>query len=420
MAHADVAVVGGGLWGLSIAWHLANGHGVTVKVVERRAAPGLETSGRAAGQLGQVREHPLAREAARFALEFASGLARRRDPSAFVRSGSVTLVESEAAATRLRPRFAAASAAGIDVDVVSGAEAAHLIPGLSGQFAGRYVVPGDGYVDPPRYVAALAADLAAVGSEVLCDAAVEALDLEGSRVIGVRTTKGLISAAAVVVAAGPWTALLSPTAATRLAVQPIPLRQARTQACGVSRLHPVVRFPEIGAYVRPEEGGYLFGAFEPLSEPLPSELRTNASTSDLGPDESRSTVTRDRLARWIPALGQTSVDHYRQGWTTFTPDGLPLAGPHARLRNLWLATGCGAMGFVWAASLGRWLAQSIVEDQPIPLIGPLDPGRFGLRTLDPAWVRDESVRRHDNYYGLTNASAALDPDGPSAEHYAWK
>lgn len=420
MAHADVVVVGAGAWGLSIAWHVATGYGMSVLVVERRTSPGLETSGQAAGQLGQVREVALAREAARYALEFAASLARRRDRASFVRSGSVTLVETEVAAARLRARFAAASAAGVAVDAVSGAEAARLVPGLTGKFAAHYVVPGDGYVDPPRYLAALTADLAAVGVDVIGDADVTALDVAGTRVVGVRTARGLMSAGAVVLAAGPWTPSLVPHARGSLAAQPIPLRQARTVACDVSRDHPVVRFPEIGAYVRPESGGYLFGAFEPPPADLLARLEPDVRTSQLGSDRARSATTKARLARWIPALGATAVDHCRQGWTTFTPDGLPLAGRHCELTNLWMATGCGAMGFVWASSLGRWLAQSIVEDRAIPVLAPLDPARFGRRALDPLWVRDEGVRRHVDYYGMTNAWSDPEAAGPSAEHYACK
>ena len=225
---------------------------------------------------------------------------------------------------------------------------------------------------------------------------------------------------AVVLAAGPWTPSLVPHTRGSLAAQPIPLRQARTVACDVSRDHPVVRFPEIGAYVRPESGGYLFGAFEPPPGDLLARLEPEVRTSQLGSDPARSAKTKARLARWIPALGATAVDHCRQGWTTFTPDGLPLAGRHAELTNLWVATGCGAMGFVWASSLGRWLAQSIVEDRAIPVLAPLDPARFGRRALDPLWVRDEGVRRHVDYYGMTNAWSDPEAAGPSAEHYACK
>lgn len=420
MAHADVIVVGGGAWGLSVAWHLASGHGVSVQVLERRALPGLETSGQAAGQLGQVREQPVARDAARYALEFAASLARRRDPASFVRSGSVTLVETEAAAARLRARFASASAAGVTVDAVSGADAALLVPGLIGDFAAHYFVPTDGYVDPPRHLAALAADAASFGVDVRCATTVVELHVEGDRVLGVQTTDGLMSAGTVLLAAGPWTGALPILPATRLAAQPIPLRQARTATCGVGPDHPVVRFPEAGAYVRPERAGYLFGAFHPPFEPLPDELPRDAHTEHVRPDTAHSDATKTRLARWIPALGRLPIDHHRQGWTTFTPDGLPLAGRHPVLSNLWLATGCGAMGFVWAPALGRWLAQSIVENEAIPLLEPLDPSRCGAHAHDRSWVRDEGVRRYHDYYGIATMASGSDLEGPSAEHYAWK
>ena len=306
------------------------------------------------------------------------------------------------------------------VDTLSRADASRLVPALEGAFAAHYYVPTDGYVDPPRQLAALAADAVAFGVDVRSDARVTDLHIEGSRVLGVHTTQGLVPAGAVLVAAGPWTASLAARASTLLAVQPIPLRQARTASCGVASDHPVVRFPEAGAYVRPEGGGYLFGAFLPSRAPLPDPWSPGAPSEQLTSDLGHSEGLRRHLARWMPPLGVPPIDHCRQGWTTFTPDGLPLAGRDPVLSNLWFATGCGAMGIVWAPALGRWLAQSIAEHHPIPLLTALDTMRFADRVQDRLWVRGESVRRHDDYYGLADAGSGADPEGPSAEHYSWK
>lgn len=419
MTPSDVLIVGGGVWGLSIAWHLALAHGLSVRVLERRDAPGAETSGRAAGQIGQVRETEIARTAALYALEFAASLARRRDPASFVRSGSVTVAATVEAARALRHRFTTACANGVSVDELPASEVATLVPGLTGHVASGYYVPSDGYVEPAAFTRALGADASGGGVEIISDVAVMGIDVEAGAACAVRTSRGRLSAGHVVVAAGPWTAsLLRPLA---LPVWPIVLRQARTAAARVAREHPVLRFPELGAYVRPEDGGYLFGAFLDVPEMAPAaSLPPSARTEDLKDAPIPIEVLKERLAGWLPRLASLPLAQYRHGWTSFAPDGLPVVGRHPAAGNLWFATGCGAMGFVWAPIIGRWLAQSINEQAPIPALVTLSPDRFGALAHDVDRVRDACRLRHINYYGLVNEAPARLPGAPSAEHYTWK
>ena len=391
-----------------------------MRVIERRAATGLETSARAAGQIGQVRELAIARTAARYALEFAASLSRRRDPGVFVQSGSVTVVEHETVIAELEPRFCVASRLGTVVERLSARDAAALVPGLAGEVAAAYHVPSDGYVEPDRFVRALADDARARGVEVVTDVAVTGFDVWNGRVTAVRTSRGPLAVGVVVVAAGPWTASLVGGLDWRLPTVPIALRQARTEPAGLDRMHPVVRFPEVGAYLRPECGGYLFGAFQPAPELAPAVgLAASIRTDDLDCDPRAIESIRGTLARWLPAVQSAPVAQYRQGWTTFSPDGRPLAGLHPTIANLWVAAGCGAMGFVWAAALGRWLAQSIAEGRAVASLVPFDPGRFGPQGDDFDWVRGECRRRHAGYYGLAETRSRAVRVGTGAEQPQW-
>lgn len=409
----DVVVVGAGLWGLSVAWHLAGRHGAKVRLIDRRNAAGLETSAQSAGQIGQVRQHGLAVEAAGHALEFASSLAHRRDPQAFVRSGSVTLLEREAAAAAWRSRITSASAAGVAIQRLASDDARRLVPGLRGEFAAAYHVPGDGYVSPRRYLRALTADAAALG--VVCEYGVEmqGFDLDGARVVALRTSRGSLSGGTYLVATGPWTPLLL---GCGLPVLPIAHGLARTAADAVPAARSVVRFPEHGLYVRPEEDGHLFGRF--VRHPHVADTSNQGFATPLEPDYPELATTREVVARWMPRIGTLPVEHFRQGWTTCSPDGLPLAGQHPTLRNAWMATACGAMGVVWAAALGSWLAESIVAERAVSPLMPLDPGRFGSRSSDHAWVRRSCLRQHADHYGLAGLVGPLAP-GPAEEYSTW-
>lgn len=418
-ARPDVIVVGGGVWGLSTAWHLATVHGVRVEIVEARDALGLETSARAAGQIGQIREHAVARQAAHQALAFAASLAQRNDPGLFVRSGSVAVAEGEMGALAIRRRFVDASAAGVTVELISEADLAALVPGYCGRVAAAYFVPGDAYVRPPAYIAALAKEAVRAGVSVACGTRVTALLYEGGRLAGVETNLGRRSAGGVVLTAGPWTAALAPGP---WAVRPIVLGQGRTMANAVHDDHPIVRFPEAGIYVRPERGAYLFGAFTRAAHVASvAGLPADARTDDLQPDYRVLDTARERLRQWLPVIGRLPVEHFREGWTTATPDGLPLVGRPASLGGAWAATGCGAMGFVWAAEIGRRLAAAVVAGRPTPDLAPFDPDRFGARAGDPDWVHDTCRRRFADYYGLDRFDPQPGtPAGPSVEHFAWK
>ncbi len=421
MSAPDVLVVGGGIWGLSVAWHLAAAHHATVQVLERRAFPGEETSARAAGQIGQVRETSVARDAAHYALEFAASLARRRDTSLFVRSGSVTVIGTPEGAAAVRSRFAAASASGIGVELLSPQDAGRLVPGLSGEVVTAYHVPSDGYVQPVRFSRALADEARDAGVHVTCDLTVIGIDADASRVHGVRTSRGRFTAGHVLVAAGPWTATLLPASMPPVAAWPILLRQALTAPDNVPRHHPIVRLPELGAYVRPERRGYLFGAFRPDPEMAAAPtLPASGRTEDIAMQPASIEHLRTRLSTFLPALAGLRLVEHRHGWTTFSPDGLPIAGRHPTAENLWLATACGAMGFVWAPIVGRWIAQSIAEGNAVPALSALAPARFGPLGSDLTSLRDACRRRHANYYGLADGGTAAPAGGPSAEHYSWK
>jgi glycine/D-amino acid oxidase-like deaminating enzyme len=392
---ADVLVIGGGLWGLSVAWHLSTRHGASVTVLERRSGPARETSALSAGHLAQVHARRLERAAGRYAVQFAAGLARRRDPDLFVPSGSVTLFERGHSADELHARFADAGAEGTPVQRVSTTDAVRLVPGLAGPFAACYHVPTDARVDPGRYALALAADAAEHGVRFVYRTTVLDLLVARGRAQTVRTTRGPFSAPVVVLSAGPWTPTFIPQPSWRPAVLPIVLRQARTARAGVSPLHPVVRVPEIGAVLGPDDGGYLFGSCQTgpgQSQCLPLPM---TSRSEHLPEDRREALdAQRRLRRWLPELGRLPIVEHRQGWTTFSPDGYPVAGRDPRIANLWVATGCGALGDLWAPALGRWLAQSVAADAPVAELSALDPARFGARAADPHWVHGECLRRH--------------------------
>ena len=192
-----------------------------------------------------------------------------------------------------------------------------------------------------------------------------------------------------------------------LPMQPIRLQQARTAPDpGIPAHHPVVRIPDQNCYLRPEEGGYLFGTFD--ADPMaidPREKPANFATSDIKPEEKIIAEARQRLASVFPVLNQLDIVQFRQGMITCTPDAAYVVGPTPCIEGLWIATGCGGMGISGSGSIGRWLSDWILKGNCTDDVSPFAPPRF--KGSDPDSLREECRQVYSNYYALNSVTYSL-------------
>lgn len=219
---------------------------------------------------------------------------------------------------------------------------------------------------------------------------------------GVEVDGNRIEAENVVVTAGPWTGAIAHTVGLSLPVQPIRHQRVTTApVSGIPDHHPVVRVTDVSCYVRPEEGGYLYGFFEP--HPVSYDVETvphGFDTSDIEAPVRVMEEARERLAPVFPLLRDLEVAEYKQGLTTFTPDGRYLVGPIPNIEGLYAATGCASMGIARSAAVGRWLTNWVVEGDPGEDLADLSFERFGGRAFDPEWIRRKSEEFYGNYYSI--------------------
>jgi glycine oxidase len=332
-AAADVAVVGGGAIGLSIAWRAAE-RGLRTVVLERDRV-GSGTSRFAAGMLAPIAEvtpgeEPLLHlglESARLYPEFVAALldASGADGVGYTRCGTLLVARDadEAAALEreleLRHRF------GLRVERLRASEARRREPGLAPALRLALDVPDDHAIDPRALVPALAAAARAAGAEVREDAAVAALELAGDRVAGVRLTDGArITARRVVIAAGVWSSRIDgiPEALR------IPLRPVKGQ---IMRLHDpagpglLTRVVRMGpSYITPRgDGRYVIGAT--------SEERGFDTTVTAG---AAFELLRD-ASELVPGISELVIDEFAAGLRPGTPDNLPVIGPSEVQGLLW-------------------------------------------------------------------------------------
>lgn len=398
----EIAIVGGGIWGLSAAYHLARAGHTRIRVLERNAAVATETTPRAAGLVGQIRSDATMLGAVQYALDLLGRFADEtgHEPGLH-QTGSLMVALSDERMAYCEKQIKAARDNGVAADFVSTAEMTRLAPALdTTRVIGAYYVEGDGYVDPLQCAQAYAGAARDLGVDIALDARVTEIRVTDGRAVGVATEDGPLDAKQILVAAGPWGAALAERAGFAPPVQPVRHQRVLTvPVAGIPDHHPVVRVPDVGCYLRPEKGGYLYGFFEPdptAIDPLPDDF----TTAQLEPPVAVMAEAQRRLLPQFPVLGDLDIAERIQGLTTFAPDGSYLLGPVPGVEGLFVATGCAALGIAGSAAVGQWLSKWMLEGDPGADLGQFGLERFGTRADDRTWVRQASEQFYGTYYDI--------------------
>ncbi len=402
--QTEVLIVGGGIWGLSTAYHLAKLGQNGVLVLERNEAIAAETTPQAAGLVGQIRSSAPMVQAVRYALELFSQFSKETGHDVGLRqTGSLMVALTTERMEAYTRQIEKANLNGLEANFVSHAEMARLVPAMDmTKIEGGYFVPNDGYVEPQQCAFAYAAAARDLGVQIRLNTPVTGLRQRNGEILGVETEKGFIGSNHVVITAGPWGAALANEVGTTTAVQPIRHQRVHTVPTpGIPDHHPVVRITDVSCYLRPEEGGYLYGFFEP--EPVSIDLEAmpvDFRTEDIEPPVKVMAEARRRLTPIFPILQDLEITEYRRGMTTFAPDGAYLIGPVPGIDRLYSATGCAALGIAGSAAVGRWLANWVINGDPDEDLTMFSLQRFDTKIIDQEWLRRESEQFYANYYGI--------------------
>jgi sarcosine dehydrogenase len=402
--QANILIVGGGIWGLSTAYHLGRVGETDVEVLERDQELFSETTSQAAGLVGQIRSTPLMRRAIRYAIDLFTGF---EEPTGynpgFHQVGSLLLALTPERMVSYVEHVEHANNNGVEAHFVNQDEIVRLAPDLDpSHVQGGYFVTGDGYVDPKQCARALGAAAEDLGVKVRTGMRVTNISVRDGRAVGVETDCGFVGAEKVVITAGPWTGLLAKTAGYEPAM--VPIRHQRVTTAPVSGIpdhHPVIRVTDLSCYLRPENGGYLHGILEP--DPMVCDLEDWPSyfrTRDVRSSPRTMAQAHERLATIFPILENLAVVECKRGLTTFAPDGAYLVGPVPKVENLFLATGCASLGIAGSAAVGRWLANWVTQGEPGEDLSAVDPERFGQKGRDQDWIWNESRSFYANYYSI--------------------
>ncbi len=367
-SRAQFVVVGGGVVGTSIAYHLALLGASDVVLLERKQLTS-GTTWHAAGEVvsGGTTEDALwmARYSAQLyaRLEEETGLS-----TGFRRCGYLQLATSPRADESFRRETAYMRSVGMDKQVLSPREVAELVPLIrTDDVTHGFWTPDEGRANPVDVTMSLAKGARQRGARIFEDTEVTGFAVERGRVVGVRTARGDVECEKVVLAAGLWGRELAAKASVTVPVQAAEHYYLLTEPIdGVSpESVPVVEVSEDYSYYREEGGGLLVGMFEPVaaSWALDGTPRDSAFAV-LPPDWDRLTPFLEVAMRRFPALEDAGIRTLFCGPESFTDDLSPMLGESPEVDNLYLACGLNSVGILSGGGLGHVMAQWLIDGHP--------------------------------------------------------
>lgn len=360
MTFGSILIVGGGLMGLSAAWHLRRADPTTRVTVLERERPGAAASGASAAGVRAMFRDPAERALALASLARWPHLGRELDGDTRYRRGGGLRVALDGESWALtEAEVAAQRADGVPVERVDAATVQRLAPGVAPRALGGIWCPIDGQAEARATVDAFAAAARRAGARIEDGVEVTALLVEGNRVVGTRRADGTVDAAdVVIVAAGAWSrALLTPLGAAP-PLEPRALQMLLTDGA-LPTLEPVVSaFGYRLSLKQLADGAFLIGGGWPADAP-----DAHANRFEVRDDSVAGSLAAARAV--YPPLAGRAVAQRWAGIEAFGDGDLPTLGPVPGLAGLLVAVGFSGHGFALAPVVGDVLARLALGREPL-------------------------------------------------------
>jgi sarcosine dehydrogenase len=376
---ARVVIVGGGIVGASVAYHLTQLGWRDVVLLEQGSLS-CGTTWHAAGLVGQLRSSSNFTQLIRYSADLYSRLeAETGQATGWKRCGSVSVARTAERMIQLKRNAAMATAYGVEAHVISLEDAAARYPLMRiDDLVGAVWIPSDGKANPADITQALARGARAGGARLMEGVKVTGVNVARGAVAGVETSAGPIATEILVNCAGMWARELG-----RMSGVTIPLHACEhmyivTQPIqGVASDLPVLRDPDGHIYVKEEVGGLLMGGFDPWAKPWGAEgIPEGFAFGTLKEDWDKFDILmRNALVR-LPALETAEVRTFLNGPESFTPDNYFILGEAPEVRRYYVGAGFCSGGIAAAGGAGKALAEWIVEDRAPMDLWPADIRRF--------------------------------------------
>ena len=393
--RARVVIIGGGIIGTSIAYHLGHLGWTDVVLVERdRLTSG--TTWHAAGLMtcfGSLSETSMGMR--QYTRDLYSRLeAETGQSTGFRPVGFIEVAADEGRLEEYRRVAAFNRHVGLEVEEISPAEIAAMFPlAETADLLAGFYVPGDGRVNPVDATMALAKGARMQGVRLIEGVTVERVLTQGSRVVGVTTDAGDIECEYVVNCAGMWARQLGERNGVTIPLQAAEHYYLITEAmAGVDATLPVLEDPSRHGYYREEGGGLMVGLFEPVCAPWSvGGVPDDFSFGQLSPDWDRMTTYVERAMSRVPATFDAGVRTFFCGPESFTPDLAPIVGEAPNLDGYFVAAGMNSVGILTGGGMGRIVAQWIVDGRPDVDVTGFNVDRMADFQLAPRYRAERTV-----------------------------
>jgi glycine cleavage system aminomethyltransferase T/glycine/D-amino acid oxidase-like deaminating enzyme len=401
-SEAQAVVIGGGVGGASIAYHLARLGWKDVVLVEQYDLTSGSTW-HSAGLVGQLRSSVSLTRMMMYSVGLYADLRREtgKDPG-WHEVGGLRLASSPERMEELRRQAGWAETFGLPLEIVSAAEAQERFPRMSpAGVLGAAWLPQDGYLDPSQLTFALADGARRYGAEIVTRTRVTEITLRGGRVHEVVTDKGSIRTDVVVNAGG----MAAPDVA-RLVGVTVPIITMAHQYLVTEPFSPALeplptlRDPDNLVYFRTEVGGLVMGGYERDPAPfgldgIPAGFEAQLLTEDWDRFEE---LMQGAVLR-VPSIEQAEVKRFFNGPEAFTPDGEFILG-ESEVPGFWVAAGFCAHGLAGAGGIGKVMAEWIVDGEPEFDLWHMDIRRFGRHYRSQRYALARTTEVYSQYYDI--------------------
>ncbi|WP_377847952.1 FAD-dependent oxidoreductase [Bosea sp. UC22_33] len=413
--QSRVVIIGGGIIGCSVAYHLTKLGWRDVLLLEQgRLSSG--TTWHAAGLVGQLRSQSSMTRLIRYSTELYASLEDETGlATGWKRCGSVSVARTQERMTQLRRTISAARAQGVEIEELSPQEAGEKWPVMRTEdLVGGVWLPGDGKANPSDITQALARGARSGGATVREGVRVTGIETEKGRLRAVQTDQGRVECEVLVICAGQWSRTIG-----QMCGVSVPLHSAEHmyivtgKIAGVTPDLPVMRDPDGYIYFKEEVGGLVMGGFEPDAKPWGMDGIPHPFEFQLLPDDwDQFGILMENALERVPALETAEIKTFLNGPESFTPDNNFLLGEAPEVAGVYVGAGFNSMGIASAGGAGRALAEWIVEGEATSDLWPVDIRRFADFNNNPAWLKDRIKETLGLHYAMPWPNRELDTARP--------
>ncbi|HUF64084.1 MAG TPA: FAD-dependent oxidoreductase [Verrucomicrobiales bacterium] len=401
-SDARAVIIGGGVAGCSLAFHLTRAGWDGVVLLEQNGIAAGATW-HAAGMVGQLRTSNSLTKINKASVELYRALAAEtgHDPG-WLEVGSLVLATTPERMTQLRRSAAMAKAFGVDAHLITPREARNHWPLIdAGDVLGAVWLPLDGRVIPGELAVSLALGAVRRGAAFHTHTRVESILTNGPRAVGVRTSRGDIRAEWVILCGGMWSRELGLRIGVDIPLWPVEHHYVLSEPLdGAHRGLPCLRDPDAALYLRAlDDGALMIGAFQKKSVPwniarIPSDFAYQL----LEPDWDRFAEPLAAARKRVPSLQKAALPRFVNGPESFTPDNQFLMGPPPQFDGLFVLAGFNSVGIASAGGAGLYAAQWLQEGEPPIDLWAVDLRRFLPFQNDRAYLKERAAETLGLHY----------------------